>query len=238
MVAKRHRFGFFHPELLIAALLIILVGAVLYFTTTRTNLPQLVSLSTPVPEAKGEDNMSDWKTYTDVDYGFKFAYPPNWYFETGPAVSEKKVFGPQISFFVEGTKPDFSRYNHEGNDLLTLYTSTDIEYFEKIPSHYPESLPTIIGGKEAIRANQKLVVIKLSELELLNVEWRQSSIYANRFDQIISAFEFTDSNDSAYTCPASGGVSCKPPGSYSDPMCSSVYLSWAQENCLNFSVAY
>ena len=74
MVAKRHRFGFFHPELLIAALLIILVGAVLYFTTTRTNLPQLVSLSTPVPETTSDIN--DWETYTQLS-GVRFKYLQN-----------------------------------------------------------------------------------------------------------------------------------------------------------------
>lgn len=71
--------GFALPLVLASLLLLSLTGASVYFYYQSQNNPT-ENTSTPQPSAEVQDDKdSNWKTYTDQEFGYSIQHPSNWY---------------------------------------------------------------------------------------------------------------------------------------------------------------
>lgn len=92
--------GFIVPLLLALIALLLAGGAYVYVQKNQTN--QLVTGNVALPQATSttptsNSQTADWKTYTNVQYGFSFKYPNN-YSNTDPSSSLALASAPQALF--------------------------------------------------------------------------------------------------------------------------------------------
>ena len=73
------------------------------------------------------DDISNWKTYRNDEYGFEFRYPPTLFYEECALYSYTVRC---LSFFSIGSTPMFSQGGHDGNEYFSVYVQTDSKSLE------------------------------------------------------------------------------------------------------------
>lgn len=118
--------------LIILVILFLLIGWGVYYSRSTNN-----NSSTPIP-----GDISDWKTYTNEQLGFKFKYPPDWNYRTVTDTSTNssiQLFSPETYALIQKGDKDFL------NNFMTLDVSNDKPQLPKF-----EGRTTDISGQTAV----------------------------------------------------------------------------------------
>lgn len=108
----------------------------------------------------------DWKTYENQQFGFTFKYPPNWYWEINPDAGTEN----NISFFLVGEEADHSYGDHSGNEIFSISIQKDSRTLTELKNNYYKSATeTQIDGKQAIKTEFDLYLLKLDEENILHI---------------------------------------------------------------------
>jgi hypothetical protein len=131
------------------------------------------------PQISNPDQFSDWKTYTNTEYGFELKYPNNWSNNPGP-INDVFLFGPD-----------------EPNDRqFKVQVSTKSNLDQIIENKTKECSKATIDGGEAYRcegAGTSYIYFEIKHLDKYYfISWLGPDFAKNSsiFDQILSTFKF------------------------------------------------
>ena len=142
---------------------------------------------TPSTESTSSADMTNWKTYTNVNNKFSFKYPSNWVINSA-GVTE----GSYINFFLEGVVAKKTENMHEaGNEVLKLLVYGDETIFNGLKNVVPAPENITVGGKVALKAsNQVDILIGTTSKKILTIEVREpANLYIN---QRLSTLRFSN----------------------------------------------
>lgn len=194
--------GFGIIYILIAIIVLGLVAGGAYYIGKSSSTPQPLSpppsstLPKPVDKNIPSDQIANWKTYTNNEYGFTLKYPSNWFtgisgdgtilFDNKQINNTQVVSLSQVAIALEVvTDPqliDFYTKNRAG-DLKYQLINKDVN---DIPVDYitilenGEGMPPVHIISAQILHKDRFYRLGLSRIELQNT-----------FDQILSTFKFT-----------------------------------------------
>ena len=159
----RNKLGFFHPAIIIAILLVATVGLAAFWASNNPRTP-LVSESTPSPEAMMVDEMSDWESYVNSEFGISFKYPPDWELyeydtennsisicKLGPDSNQFKfVDGACLSFSIsDSMEVDLEDSQYEVSEFgFDGWTGIRDTYYHDFPENTPEKFNDVIIAKK------------------------------------------------------------------------------------------
>ncbi|HCH59374.1 MAG TPA: hypothetical protein DEV73_02020 [Candidatus Zambryskibacteria bacterium] len=108
---KNSKKGFIVPVLLAVIAVLAIGGGVYIYNKEKAEAPATVDTSTQqtnteTPSVNTQADTSNWKTYTNTQYGFEFKYPANGY-KFG-AVNSNDTFAFGLSEFQAGVSQDVS----------------------------------------------------------------------------------------------------------------------------------
>lgn len=96
---------------------------------TTTYIPTPTTASTPASTAQSTatpDPTANWKTYVNAQYGIQIKYPSTWFPEDVTNIAPGTGKLAIIDFFANGTTPTISTEGHQGNELLEMNISSNI----------------------------------------------------------------------------------------------------------------
>jgi hypothetical protein len=195
----------FAPILLLVGIIVIALigGGVYYLGTKNTSTPaQNQIAATPTPSHLKEP-ASNWKTYTNTQYGYSIKYPANANFSE-ETFTQSQFYGKSLGAIHIGIPAKNPNKESPTSKIVNVYiwnSSTDQPLYSAAMKHgkYID-----IGNYKALYdvplreagPEQKIYYIQgpnkfyeISQDDLLPLE--ESSI----FDQILSTFKFLDSNE-------------------------------------------
>lgn len=143
--------------------------------------------STPTSTPTMKDETADWKMFNYKEQ-LSFRYPRNWYIGKPTEIEE----GNLVSFFLEGTDPDYSAPEYLGNEVLELMVYGDEGIFNNLRDYViPKPTVTTIAGRPALRDEVNVdILIGSTDKKVLHLTVREGAkLY---IDQILSTFRFLD----------------------------------------------
>lgn len=208
------------PALLVILLLLLSAAGYLYYqnqqlkTMLASYQPTPTPLVSPKPTAQADDPTANWKTYTNLKYGYSIKYPLGFSTEQIVAESQSEANTISRSFFVFQTgssSPYEERYiNFEFTDIEPSYDQGTVTQ-------------TILNGysvKKVVLPNMSFDIysIKNSEGNFIEVYVSNNSTRSAIANQILSTFKFLDTllcgGIKGVKCPS--GYSCNLPATYPD----------------------
>lgn len=224
---------------LVLVLLLLAVGIFIASKTFSTECNDCVGdtrgLATPTPtsETANSSAMVDWVTYTNSKYNYSLKYPLAW--------SIKEEEGSFDSQLVAGSKVSTETISN-GESVLQVFFEGEFDHGLD-PWELEKSEEILLGGKNAKKTTLALegdsnnwIIVTIENFHSFRIEIQTPKDQTETIDQILSTFEFTDTQDS-FACPETNGINCKPPVDSANYMCSEEYISWAETNCPNFTGA-
>jgi hypothetical protein len=147
-----------------------------------------------VPQNTKQDQVANWKTYTNTKYGFEFKYPKEWASWLVPGdTSEKNFsFGPSDKeIYVTGTIETL--INQSTHQPITIAEYAGYNSIERqTPSKYGFSEITVGGKKVIVKSSSQIgtiVYIPLNTGETLIVSGPSQS--SPLFEEMFASFKFT-----------------------------------------------
>ncbi len=159
--------------ILVGILIIIVVAGGAYFlgksanskpsstpvVTSQSPQPALIPQSTPdaSPAPTGAGETTNWKIYTNSEYGFSFKYPSNWKYEPNPA------FPTTIAFFEVGVTPIHHDGDTKSNEVFNFSPGVNDSSLDELKKeYYPDAIDTTVDGKPALKTPAGEIIIKPS----------------------------------------------------------------------------
>lgn len=159
---------------------------------------------------------SDWKTYTNTEYGFEFKYPGDWHFKQDslnnqvglllldpPEVSPNNHNDTDLPYvFMISLYPDISYLDWRRlgaknlDDFISKYSSSvDDPYIKDIENisiginkwYKANAGPNVFGGGEFYFIEKGNKIYEVKLFNLVGAEWQYSDVTS----QILSTFRFT-----------------------------------------------
>ena len=134
-------------NIVLVVVIVIFVGAVGYFAFVKKSepvaqqpTPTQTSNPTKTPTPNPKDEIADWKTYTNAQYGFEFRYPSNWGFDDQSA---NRLGG--VDVFVMAPMDNNFGKNTMNVVIDTLHTLSDRRQY-RISDGYQEKIISVGGG--------------------------------------------------------------------------------------------
>lgn len=200
----------FNPLLITGiALVALVVGVgVGYVVGAKKNVQTQDQTQTQIQQNTEEtDSVVNWKTYTSKEYGFYLEYPQDWTLGTKPlATDSETLFSQPIHI------------NKSGTDSfgITVKTSNPIESWERLAgkpseeilvadknSHSIDWVEEGLSGSTFDQYTKHVVVpLKNNYLQLslyLDNSENEKETNIQKFNQILSTFDFIDENQESYT---------------------------------------
>ena len=213
------RRGYLTPLVLIAlALITLFVAATLFLHKLLISdvkkepvpSPSPTSSATPSPKSTS-DETTNWKTYTNTEYGYKISYPQNWFIQNpyGETASGNCIDSETSNKIVVFSRIKLTYCGFVGEQLPPTEADMTILVLEE---RWPDVVGTILGEPDAkiMLAGEKAAKYKFTEKSQLP-DIQATRIYFNHndkgyliflkqidrlgtynqiYDQILSTFQF------------------------------------------------
>jgi len=175
---------------IIVAIVAITAGVIGFLLAKKIQAP-VVEPAAQTPVTQSADETTDWKTYTNTQYGYEFKYPSNYNIEQPTQIKDvvvihipKKQEYMQIQFF--NTEPKINDYEPLGAQL-----AGDSLLGGKKSLKYHTEKPIILEGtlKDIPYTDYVVVLSKSSYLEISY--YGHNNVEAS-FEKILSTFKFTN----------------------------------------------
>ncbi|MCR4276432.1 MAG: hypothetical protein NUV90_03540 [Candidatus Parcubacteria bacterium] len=193
---KTSQKGFISP-LLLALIAVLLIGGGVYAYVQNKQASQPVAAQT-----------SDWKTYTNSQYGFEVKYPLNWFLidcvsYVGFSYSQSKLplcstnqSPPHINITVtEGSTPGIEKYIEDAQNSLVDYSKTEMKVGGNVSATKLSGLAKAVDGPGPTAGTQVVKVLFSRSNTIYQVYYYMldNKDYSQVFDQMLSTFKFTAS---------------------------------------------
>lgn len=207
----KNKSGIIHslPLLLVGVLFVGGIGVAYYFGK-NSNSP-IISKPSPTPETKLENKMNDWKVYENTKFNYSFKYPQN----AQPVERNGTV---ELNFEYKDESGFFSQFSFTVSvDENTKNMSAD-KFVDKNDENYLSGENTMVAGVEGYKAiwfgfdheTQSIYLTKEGYIYILSYPSAIPEIpdthfeeYKKTFDQILSTFEFIETEKEIETPPLS-----------------------------------
>ncbi len=195
-------------------LIVLLAGGGAYFVlNTKSKSQPVISKTTPtsIPASAPSltpDPTANWKTYTDSQNGFSFKYPSSLYVK----ISNKfpnSIFVMQNNIDIEkaseGPVSDLTIHVEKGNNIPAAFDNVKQNLHNPLDQNLTidgasgRGISGTMSGNLEGTFNSNVVILKDNKVITLNFYEYNDKFSKAIFNQILSTFKFTDTNQTTDT---------------------------------------